>query len=132
MRALPTGVDFVWTEPPDGLGQARDTADPLGFRSSALGMARRLVPALTQTSHRTRGFSLICFGVDAGRRQPALPPSGVNDAYRRFERLVVYAQCSHFDMEGRLPGDIRYAGSRRAYARLSAASALDLNRPLLD
>jgi hypothetical protein len=66
------------------MGQARDTADPLGFRAAAVRVARRLVPALTQSSFRARGFSLVCFGLDAGRRPPTLLDRAIDDAFLRF------------------------------------------------
>jgi hypothetical protein len=112
------------------MGQARDTADPLGFRAAAVRVARRLVPALTQSSFRARGFSLVCFGLDAGRRPPTLLDRAIDDAFLRFARLVVYAQCHHHP-DGRLPDDVRYSGTQRAYAQLRSSSKLDLNLPLL-
>ncbi len=130
VRSAPASVGFVWTDPPDSLGQARDTADPLGFRAAAVRVAHRLVPALTQSSFRARGFALVCFGLDAARRNPVLPDPEIDGAFLRFERLVVYAQCHHHP-EGNLPDDVRYSGTRRAYARLHSSSDLDLNLPLL-
>jgi hypothetical protein len=94
-------------------------------------VARRLVPVLTQSSFRVRGFALTCFGLDAAQRAPALGPAGVDKAFLRFERLVVYAQCGHYRDEGKLPEYVRYAGTRRAYARLRSSTDLDLSSALL-
>jgi hypothetical protein len=130
VRSAPLTVDFVWTESSESMGQARDTADPLGFRAAAVRVARRLVPALTQRSFRTRGFALACFGLDASCRPPWLADEGERDVtFLRFEHLVVYAQCGHYP-EGTFPDHVRYAGTRRAYARLRGATELDLNRSL--
>lgn len=130
-RGAPVGVTYGWTEIPDDIGQSRDTADPLAFRAAATRIARRLVPALTQTSSRVRGFALVCFGLDAAHRPPALSDTEVDRAFLRFERLVVYAQCCHYAEDGRLPDEVRYAGSRRAFTRLGISLYLDLNLPLL-
>jgi hypothetical protein len=124
-------VNYSWTEIPDDIGQGRDTADPLAFRAAATRVARRLVPALTQTSSRVRGFALVCFGLDAVHRPPALSDAEVDRAFLRFERLVVYAQCCHYEEDGRLPDEVHYAGSRRAFTRLGITPELDLNLPLL-
>lgn len=129
VQSAPTDVSFVWTERPDGMGQSRDTADPLGFRAAAVRVAHRLVPALTQTSFRARGFGLVCFGLDAARRKPELAGQALDQTFLRFERLVVYAQCLHHP-DG-MPDDVRYSGTRRAYMRLQSESDLDLNLPLL-
>jgi hypothetical protein len=124
-------VTYGWTDIPDDLGQGRDTGDPLGFRAAAVRVARRLVPALTQNSFRARGFGLLCFGLDTARRNPLLANPDLDRAFLRFERLVVYAQCYHHRDEGKLPDSARYAGTRRAFARIRSTSDLDLNLSLL-
>jgi hypothetical protein len=129
VRSAPSGVRVQWTTPPENLGHARDTADPLGFRATATRIARRLVPALTQTSFRVRGFSLTCFGLEAAHRQPALIDEAIDQTFLRFEHLVVYAQCLRH-VEGKLPENARYSGIRRAYRNLDDPE-LDLNKSLL-
>lgn len=131
LRGAPSGVTTIWTRRPGSLGQTREDADPLGLRSAANRVARRLVPALTKTSFRVRGFALLCFGLDAARRGGGRAPTQVDGAFLRFERLVVYAQRQHYRAAGRLPASVRYAGTRRAFSRLSSATGLDLDRPLL-
>jgi len=85
--SAPASVGFVWTDPPDNMGQVRDTADPLGFRAAAVRGAHRLVPALTKSSFRARGFALVCFGLDAARRNTALPDTGGRPARSHLGRL---------------------------------------------
>lgn len=86
------GIELAWSAPVTELDGSRDTADPLGFRGWVNQLARDLVPGLTQATSRTRGYSLLCKGLQLARSVADRYPVNPVDAFLRFERLWVGAQ----------------------------------------
>lgn len=116
----------AWTVSiPDDRGSTRDGGDPLGFRSYANRLARELVPMLTQSTFQTRGFSLLCLGVEVAAKTQS--EADAQRAFQHTERLWAAASVFH---QG---DDAPVAGKRRAKHLLVEAEATGeypLERPL--
>lgn len=84
----------AWTVSiPDDRGSTRDGGDPLGFRSYANRLARELVPMLTQSTFQTRGFSLLCLGVEVAAKTQS--EADAQRAFQHTERLWAAASVFH-------------------------------------
>lgn len=116
-------LQIAWSAPVTDFDEGRDTADPLGFRGWANQLARDIVPGLTQVTWRTRGYSLLCKGLQLV--QTLAPRREVEpvEAFLRFERLWVGAQRA---VHGK---GARWAGVRMADVLL-ADDAYRLDKPL--
>lgn len=118
----------AWTVSiPDDRGSTRDGGDPLGFRSYANRLARELVPMLTQSTFQTRGFSLLCLGVEVAAKTQS--EADAQRAFQHTERLWAAASVFH---QG---DDAPVAGKRRAKHLLVEAEATGeypLERPLFN
>lgn len=89
-----TMLQLAWSCPAPDLSVTRDGGDPLGLRAYANRLARELCPGLTQTTRRTRGFSLLTLGLQFALQSE--DEDSANDCFLRFERLFVVAQVHHF------------------------------------
>lgn len=99
----------------------RDISDPLGIRAWGNRVARRLVPGLTQSTVSTRGFSLLCLGLDIAKKPYAKDQE--REVFLRFERLWLAAQIRHGNSQ-------KLAGSTAA-ARYLTSDGYPLSRPVL-
>lgn len=116
-------LEIAWSAPVTDLDDGRDTADPLGFRGWANQLARDLVPGLTQVTWRTRGYSLLCKGLQLVQTLEPKREVEPVEAFLRFERLWVGAQRA---VHGK---GARWAGVRMADVLL-ADDAYRLDKPL--
>ncbi len=120
---MEAGMRLSWSAAVSAFDSNRDTADPLGFRGWANQLARDLVPGLTQVTWRTRGYSLLCKGLQLAKDVEEKKGKNAVEAFLRFERLWVGAQR---EVHGERA---RWAGVRMA-SLLLAEDSYRLDRPL--
>ena len=98
----------AWTVPFDVATGSRDSGDPLGFRAYANRLARELVPGLTKANQLTRGFSVLCLGLQIAQSTGA-SEAEVRDRFLRFERLWVASEVRSLGDDAVFPGKRRAA-----------------------
>lgn len=118
----------AWTKPLDAhTPTTRDGGDPLGFRAYATRLTRHIAPGITQVTSTTRGFSVLCLGIEIVGNY-ARNEQEAREIFQRVERLWVAAQVHH-------PGDEEmFPGRRRAgqiLDQLPSAEPYPLTKPLL-
>lgn len=129
LKAELAGPRFGWTAIGSSGSSGRDTADPLGLRAWGYRVARGLVPALTSTTTRVRGFSLCCAGVTMLRRvENKHPGVDLDEVWLRMVRCWTLAQTQHY-----LAGNTGavWPGRRRAESLLLSGDPISVAEPLL-
>lgn len=117
----------AWTKPIIESGPAtRDSGDPLGLRAYATRLSREITPGLTQVTSSTRGFGLLCLGVD-------MIPAGTaeqdaRELFQRVERLWVAADVHQCGDEATSAGKRR---AKRILDGLPQSDLYPLTKPIL-
>lgn len=117
-----------WTRPIDNFAIAsRDGGDPLGFRAYATRLARQIVPGITRVTSTTRGFSVLCLGIDLTTSYAANEQEA-REIFQKWERMWVAAQVHHLGDAATFPGLLR---ANQILNGLPRSQPYPLTKPLL-
>lgn len=118
----------AWTKPLNERGAStRDGGDPLGFRAYATRLSRHIAPGITQVTSTTRGFSVLCLGVDITSTY-AVNEQDARETFLRLERLWVAAQVHHLGERASFPGRRR---AEQLLDHLPRSMPYPLTKPIL-